>query len=104
LNNGVRFPHLKTNEMTDELKEALEAQGESGVRKLRVRMNIASNATMLIRRYGLTEEVFCENVGIAIEDYHSFLSGTYDYRVDNATNLDFYTEELNAAEMKKRRG
>ena len=87
--------------MTEALKKELEAQGESGIRKLRVRMNIATNANMLVNRFKLSEEEFANNVGFPKENYHEFMSGTFDYRVDHATNLDYYTEQLNTKLMKK---
>lgn len=88
--------------MTDVLKKELEAQGEAVVRKLRVRMNIANNASLLVNRFALSEAEFCGNVGIELEDYNSFMSGTYDYRIDHATMLDYFTEQLNIQNMQKK--
>ena len=88
--------------MTDELKKALEAQGEAGVRKLRARINIASNASMLVNRFGLSEEEFCSNLDIPTESYHEFMSGTYNYTADDASMLDYYTEQLNVQSMRKK--
>lgn len=64
-------------------------------------VNIAGSIKNMIRTYKLTKEFICEEFKVSDDNYDAFISGGYNYSVNDISTMEYLYKEFEKAEIEK---
>lgn len=76
------------------IKSFLKEINEVEYRYLELTMLIVSGIKLLIRKYNLTKEQFCELFGISPKVYDRYICGDFTYKLDDMVTLNHSFQKL----------